>query len=89
MKDKIKEIGSTLFDVVKFILILVVIYYLLDSCDKNEETKNNLKFKKDYIKVCNETITFDDFVEYVEDDGEFDSVAFEEYLNEICKAKEE
>ena len=34
MKDKIKEIGSTLFDVAKFVLVLGLIYYLLGSCDK-------------------------------------------------------
>jgi hypothetical protein len=40
MKDKIKEIGNTLFDVAKFILILVVIYYLLSSCDnKNDDVE--------------------------------------------------
>jgi hypothetical protein len=56
MKDNIKEIGNTLFDVAKFILILVVIYYLLGSCDnKNDDVEIGS------LNVCGVELYMDDY----------------------------
>lgn len=55
MKDNIKEIGNTLFDIAKFVLVLGLIYYLLGSCDKKEDLEIGS------LNVCGVELYMDDY----------------------------
>ena len=77
MKDKLLDVFSTIFKVVIFIGVVIILYYALSSCDRQEDKFN---FRDSSITICNEKVELNDFV----DENEFDAKELEYYINEIC-----
>lgn len=84
MKDKLLDIGNTLYEIGKFIVIIIIILFCLKECNKN-----GFDDESPIINVCGEDIYIND---YYSDGIDWDSLSrdidgtcevyYEEYYNE-------